>query len=206
MKQLLVRALAVTALLGLLSACSEDAEPVRLSFTMQPSGNLGYEVDDQGQITIETRNLVFRNAPGAHGLQLTSYRIEFYDENDEPVLVGDNVQLGSLSVFVPPGLRCPAEDAAGNEIDPEFGCTLAVPGARFAPGPLVVTEGGYQLLPVGIAQAHLARGGFELGDDGSFATTPLPVGWHGDITFSGVTATGGAFTSPVYRVGIAPPN
>lgn len=211
MKRLLVRAAAVLAMVGFLAGCSENVEPGQLSFTMQPSGNLGYEVDDQGQITIETRNLAFRNPAGAHGLTLTGYRLEFFDEFDEPVLLNDNVQIGSLSVFVPPGLRCPAVPALDlgelGEDDLLLGrCTLDRPGVRFAASPLVVTEGGYQLLPVGIAQAHLDRGGIDFDEAGDVVWKPLPVGWHADITFTGVTSAGASFTSRVYRVGIAPPN
>lgn len=211
MKRLLIRAAAMAALVGFLVACSEDVAQAQLSFTMQPSGNLGYEVDDQGQITIETRNLVFRNPAGAHGLTLTGYRLEFFDEFDAPVLPNDNVQVGSLSVFVPPGLRCPAVPARDlDELDEDQlllgGCTLDRPGVRFAPSPLVVTEAGYQLLPVGIAQAHLDRGAFEFDEDDNVIRNPLPVGWHADLVFTGVTSSGAPFTSRVYRVGIAPPN
>ncbi len=198
MKRLLVRAAAAAALIGLLVACTEPLAPARLQFTMMPTGNLGYEVSQQGEITITARNLVFRNAPGEYGLSLQSYRIEFFDENDEPVPAGDNVQVGTLTVFVPPGIRC-------DEPDPQFGCTMMSEGARFAPSPEVVTEAGYQLLPIGIAEAHLMRW-FSETEDGGFQREPQPVGWHADITFTGVTTAGSAYTSPVYRVGIAPPN
>lgn len=200
MKRLLIRAAAAAALVGLLVACDAFTTSAELQFSMEPTGNLGYEVSSSGEITITSRNLVFRNAAGEYGLALSSYRIEFYDENDDPVLDGDNVQLGTLSVFVPPGIHCDEPDAV-------LGCTLASEGARFAPGPLVVTEAGYQLLPAGIAQAHLLRTFPELGDDGDFVPQqPQPIGWHADITFFGRTAVGSSYTSPVYRVGIAPPN
>lgn len=211
MKRLLIRATAVVAVVAVLVACSENAVTAKLSFSMQPVGNLGYEVDDDGQITIETRSLAFRNPAGAHGLTLTGYRIEFFDEFDEPVLQNDNVQVGSLSVFVPPGLRCPAvperELDALDEDDLLLGrCTLQWPGVRFAPSPLVVSEASYQLLPAGIAQAHLDRIGIEFDVDGNLVRRPLPVGWHADIVFTGVTSAGVAYTSDVYRVSIAPPN
>ncbi len=200
MMRLLVRAAAAAALIGLLVACQGFTDPPTLSFAMQPSGTLGYEVSSDGEITITTRNLVFRNPAGAHGLTLTAYRIEFLDENDQPAPVGDNAQEGSLSVFVPPGIQCDAPD-------PDTGCTMGSPGYRFAPGPEVVTSSNYQLLPVGVAQEHLFRSfpGFGEGDD-LLLLTPQPVGWHAEITFTGRTATGGFFTSPTYRVGIAPPN
>ncbi len=200
MKRLLVRAAAAAALVGLLVACEGFSDPPTLSFTMQPSGTLGYEVSSSGEITIETRNLVFRNPAGAYGLTLTAYRIEFFDENDAPAPVGDNAQEGSLSLFVPPGIQCA-------DPDPQLGCTMASEGARFAPGVQVVSESGYQLLPVGVAQEHLFRSFPDLGgDDDLLLLEPQPVGWHADITFTGRTATGGVYTSPTYRVGIAPPN
>ena len=199
MKRILVRAALAAALVGLLVACEGYTDPTDLSFTMRPSGTLGYEVSSSGEITIETRNLVFRNPPGAYGLQLQSYRIEFFDENDAPLLGGDNVQDGSLSLFVPPGIQC-------DEPDPHLGCTALSAGWRFAFGVEAVSEGGYQLLPVGIAQAHLLRAfpDFEEGD--VLLGTPQPVGWHADITFTGRSTTGASYTSPTYRVGIAPPN
>ena len=189
MKRLLVRAALAAALVGLLVACEGYSDPTDLSFTMQPSGTLGYEVSPAGAITITSRNLVFRNPAGAQGLLLQSYRIEFYDHNDAPVSVDDNVQEGSLSMFVPPGIQC-------EEPDPQLGCTMASAGWRFAPGPQAVSETGYQLLPIGIAQEHLL---FIFPD-------PQPIGWHADITFTGRTTTGASYTSPTYRVGIAPPN
>jgi hypothetical protein len=198
MNRLLVRAAAAVILAGLLTACTGITDPPTLSFTMLPSGTLGYEVSSSGEITITTRNLVFRNPAGAHALTLTGYRIEFFDENDQPAPVGDNAQEGSLSLFVPAGIQCASPD-------PLLGCTMASEGARFAPGVEVVTESGYQLLPVGVAQAHLLRS-FPGGEDDFFVVEPQPVGWHAEMTFTGRTATGGFYTSPTYRVGIAPPN
>jgi hypothetical protein len=199
MQRLLVRA-AAAVLVGLLVACEGLGDPPTLSFTMLPSGTLGYEVSSSGEITITTRNLVFRNPAGAPGLTLTAYRIEFFDENDLPAPVGDNAQDGSLSIFVPPGIQCASPD-------PQLGCNPLSEGARFAPGVQVVTESNYQLLPVGVAQEHLFRSFPDFGgDDDLFLLEPQPVGWHAEITFSGRTATGGFYTSPTYRLGIAPPN
>ena len=200
MKRLLVRAALAAALVGLLVACEGYTDPTGLSFTMEPSGTLGYEVSSSGEITITTRNLVFRNPAGAYGLYLDSYRIEFFDENDDPAPVDDNAQVGSLSLFVPPGIQC-------DEPDAELGCTMSSPGWRFAPGPQIVSVSGYQLLPAGVAQEHLLRSFPDFGEDGDFLSfDPQPVGWHADITFTGRTTTGASYTSPTYRVGIAPPN
>ena len=66
-----------------------------------------------------------------------------------------------------------------------------LPGAVYAEGPEVFTQ-PYQLLPIGIILAHLNAG--------------EPVGWYGDITFTGITSVGSGFTTQPFRLGIAPPN
>jgi hypothetical protein len=185
MKRLLVRAATAIALVGLLAACTTEVASSRLQFTMSPSGNLGYEVSSSGEITIASRNLVFRNAAGEVGLTLTGALIEFFDENDAPVTAASNAHVISLNVFVPPGIQC-------DEPDPVLGCTLASAGARFAPGPQVVTPEGYQMLNGLVAIEHIVAG--------------QPTGWYADITFSGFTAIGQTFTSEPYRVGVVVPN
>jgi len=185
MKRLLVRAAVAAALVGLLAACTTTVTPSRLQFTMSPTGNLGYEVSTTGEITVTARNLVFRNTAGQVGVTLTGLLIEFYDANDAAAPPGDNANVISLNVYVPPGIQC-------DQPDPVLGCTMQSAGARFAPGLQVTTPEAYQLLPVGVVLAHIGAG--------------QPVGWHADITFTGFTAIGQAFTSETYRVSIAPPN
>lgn len=185
MMRLLVHAATAIALVGLLAACTTEVASSRLQFTMNPSGNLGYEVDSSGVITVVGRNLVFRNAAGEVGVTLTGALVEYYDENEAPISAGANSHVVSLNVYVPPGIQC-------LEPDPVLGCTLASPGARFAPGPQVTTPEVYQLLNVFVVIEHLTR--FQ------------PNGWHADITFSGFTAIGQTFTSEPYRVSIVAPN
>ena len=184
MKRLLVRAAMAAALVGLLAACTTTVTPGRLQFTMSPTGNLGYEVDED-TITITSRNLVFRNTAGQVGVTLTGLLVEFFDENDAAAPAGDNSMVISLNVYVPPGIQC-------LEPDPVLGCTMLSDGARFAPGPQVETEQGYQLLPATVAVAHVLAG--------------QPVGWHADLTFTGFTAIGQTFSSETYRVSITSPN
>jgi hypothetical protein len=184
MKRLLVRAAVAAALVGLLAACTTTVTSSRLQFTMSPTGNLGYEVSED-TITITARNLVFRNTAGQVGVTLTGLLIEFFDENDAAAPAGDNANVISLNVYVPPGIQCV-------DPDPVLGCTMLSEGARFAPGPQVTTEQAYQLLPITVAVAHITAG--------------QPVGWHADLTFTGFTAIGQVFTSETYRVSIAPPN
>jgi hypothetical protein len=185
MKRLLVRAAVAAALVGLLAACTTTVTPSRLQFTMSPTGNLGYEVSSSGEITVTARNLVFRNSAGQVGVTLTGLLIEFYDEADAAAPVGDNANVISLNVFVPPGIQC-------LEPDPVIGCTMQSEEWRFAPGPQVTTVEAYQLLPIGVVIEHISAG--------------QPVGWHADLTFTGFTAIGQSFTSDTYRVSIAPPN
>lgn len=182
MRRLLVQLVVFGSVIGLLAACSAPVTSARLQFSLSESGDLGYEVDED-TITITSRNLRFRNTSGGHGVTITDYRISFF--NNAGVAVAGGSQSGSVSVFVPAGILC-------DNVDPVYGCELGAPGWRFAPGVEVVSPQSYQLMPLPVVVAHINAG--------------QPIGWYGEIEFTGFNATGGAFTTEPYVVAIAPPN
>lgn len=184
MKRALVRWAALVGLVAVLAACTTTAGPAGLQFSLGESGTLGYEVDDSGAITITSRLMRFQSSAGEVGRTLTRYRIAFFDGAGAAVNGGDNVQFGSMSLFVPPGIQCAAPDAV-------LGCTLGSEGARFAVGPQVSSQ-AYNLMPADIAQQHLLAGS--------------PVGWHALIRFDGQDARGIPFTTTDYRVAVSPPD
>jgi hypothetical protein len=168
-----------------LAACSTSVDSARLHFSLSDSGDLAYALDGEGSVTIEPRSLRFRSVPGAYGVTLTEYTIAFFDARGVPLPLDESVQAGTLGIFVPAGIQCPAPDAV-------TGCLLGVAGWRFAPGPQVVVEEGYQLLPDAVARAH-AQSGF-------------PLGWYAEIAFTGCDEMNRTFTTDPYRLTIAAPD
>ena len=169
----------------LLAACTTIVSSARLQFALSESGTLGYEVDDAGAITIESRTMTFRNAAGAYGVTITEYRIAFFDQTGAPLDFDGFDQIGSVNLFVPAGIVCPAPDEV-------LGCVLGDEGTTFGPGPLVSTPQAYQLLPAAIAVAHVASG--------------FPVGWYAEIEFTGFDTLNRAFTTDPYPLVITAPD
>ena len=169
----------------LLSACTTEVASDRLQFSLSDSGTIGYELDDEGQLTVEGRNLRFRNGAGAYGVTISEYRIAFFDQAGAPIDAGGSSQVGSVNLYVPPGIQC-------DEPDVVYGCKLGDPGWRFAPGAEVVSPQSYQLMPAGLALAHVAAG--------------FPVGWYAEIEFDGFDTVGQSFTTAPYLVSITAPD
>ena len=185
MKRVLTLTGGVLVLMLTLVACTTEVTAERMQFALSDSGTIGYEVSPTGAITVETRFMRFRNAAGAYGVTLTEYRIAFFDENDDPIDIGGSEQSGSMNMFVPAGIQCDVPDEV-------YGCSLGAEGWRFAPGAEVVTPQGYQLLPASIAFAHIAAS--------------FPVGWYGEIEFTGFDTLSRAFTSDAYQIAITAPD
>ncbi|MFA5551512.1 MAG: hypothetical protein WDA03_07820 [Trueperaceae bacterium] len=177
MKRLLLQVVAATVMVALLAACASPADG-RMMVRLDPVGNLGYEVSG-GNITVETRSLVFRNFPGEPVAAITGVEAAFYSSNG---VIAEMwiAEPNSLNIVVPAGFTC-------TEPDPLTGCTGLSAGAMQDFGmPSVVDEGMLQLLPVAVVQAHLAS----------------PLGsssWWGEFTFHGNNAYGAfQFTRPFY--------
>jgi hypothetical protein len=168
----------------LLAACTTSVDSARLQFSLSASGTLGYEIDG-GDVTVAGRNLRFRNVAGAYGVTLTEYTISFFDTGGFPLPLDENVQTNTLSIFVPAGIQCTAPD-------PVTGCQLGDPGWRFAPGPEVVSEQSFQLLPGAVALAHAIGG--------------LSLGWYAEIEFTGFDTMNRVFTTEPYRLTITAPD
>lgn len=169
----------------LVAACTTTVSSARLQFGLSPSGNLGYEIDEEGVVTIESRNMRFRNVAGAYGVTLTEYTISYFDTAGFPLPLDENVQTNTLSIFVPAGIQCPAPDAV-------TGCQLGIAGWRFGPGPEVVSEPAFQLLPGAVAIAHALAG--------------FPVGWYAEIVFTGFDTMNRVFTTDPYLLTITAPD
>jgi hypothetical protein len=172
-------------LLTLLAACTTVVTDSRLQFSLSDSGTIGYEVDDQGQLTVEGRNLRFRNAAGAYGVTITEYTIGFYDTSGLPLALDGSSQTNSVNLFVPPGIQCDTPDVV-------YGCAVGAPGWHFAPGAEVVSPQSYQLMPAGVAFAHISAG--------------FPVGWYAEIEFKGFDTLNRTFTTAPYTLAITAPD
>ncbi len=144
------------------------------------SGTIGYEVDQNGNITIEERTFRFHNLAGGIGATIVGYEVNYFDAGGG--LLGSNA--GTLSTFVPAGILC-------DEPDPVRGCTSNSAGAYFTEGPEVVTQ-GLNILEVGVASAHIAAG--------------FPIGWYAEVRFNGITTANTNFTTQFYQLQIAAPN
>lgn len=82
-----------------LAACSDvfSHQPYRV--LLEPS-QLGYEVDDQGKITIVGNNAYVQVAPGAPGGYLERYEYVVVDDSGSEVFAGSSLGSGLGSGFV----------------------------------------------------------------------------------------------------------
>ncbi|AEG34069.1 putative lipoprotein [Thermus thermophilus SG0.5JP17-16] len=96
--KLLAGLLAILALSG----CSDVffRQPYRV--VLEPN-QLGYEVDDQGEITVVGNEAYVEVNPGAPGGRLERYEYVVLDGSGNPVLPGILVGSGDVGVEVPPG-------------------------------------------------------------------------------------------------------
>lgn len=85
-----------------LAACSDVFfhQPYRV--LLEPS-QLGYEVDDQGKITIVGNNAYVQVAPGAPGGYLERYEYVVVDDSGSEVFAGSSLGSGFVAVEVPEG-------------------------------------------------------------------------------------------------------
>lgn len=122
----------IVLLTALLSACSFSLFPTRdISVGFQPSA-FGFEIDDEGKITVASHAVTFNARTGSMGATVTGYRIDFYDLNGNEKVVGDSTVFasGALNVDVKPGLRCDEGVA-----DETYRCTVNDTNVRFTTGP-----------------------------------------------------------------------
>ncbi|WP_243031850.1 hypothetical protein [Thermus altitudinis] len=92
----------VLALMLTLPACSDVflQQPYRV--LLVPS-QLGYEVDDQGKITVVGNNAYVQVAPGAPGGYLERYDYQVIDDSGNEVFAGSSLGSGFVGVEVPAG-------------------------------------------------------------------------------------------------------
>lgn len=86
-----------------LAACGVDIffqQPYRV--LLEPT-QLGYEVDDQGKITVVVNNAYVQVAPGAPGGYLERYEYLVVDDSGNEVFSGSSLGSGFVGVEVPPG-------------------------------------------------------------------------------------------------------
>ncbi|MBS3933947.1 MAG: hypothetical protein KGZ35_06285 [Truepera sp.] len=168
--------LALSALLIALPSCGFSLVRPGVLFGLDP-GTIGYEVA-AGEITISDRTMRFWTIAGSPSIAIEHFEIGFYTGGG--VLVGRNA--GTVGLLVPAGLTCNA---------PELGCTINSPGARPVEGPRVVSQ-PFQLLPVAVAQEHIAAG--------------FPSDWYALIQFFGETGALAPFETGQFRIMISTPN
>lgn len=177
-------------LIVVLSGCGTfEVSSQRMQFSLAPDGNLGYEIDSSGVITIKPRTLRFTNAPGASALQVTRAEVNYYDAAGNPIVVNDPTVPSSFDIYVPAGIAC-------DDPDEVLGCTMNSTNPRVAASQTVETAQTYQMLEAEIAFQHASTGA---------------VGWYAEFVFHGFTGGGFSgsqveFTSAPYRVAIVAPN
>lgn len=169
MKRLLTQVILTALVAALLAACSNPGAGERLTVRLDSTGNLGYEIDDSGKITVTTRSLVFRNAPGEPVAAINGVRARYYDAAGR-LLEQWETATNSLSIVVPAGFGCA-------DPDPVMGCTMLSAGAYPAYSEATApADAQLQLLPDSVAIAHASRTG--------------PGNWWATFTFTGENAFG----------------
>ena len=180
------------AVLILLSACSGGFTAGKYDFDVAlDPGPLGYEVDDQGGITVPSHILTFNSTAGSVGATIEGYHVEYLDSSGSNLFPGDSVQYseGSLNVRVPPGIQCPEFDTA-----PVIeNCTVNTTGVIFARGESA-SSASTALLPGNIARQHLA-----------LYQTGGAVGATANVTFYGTDDLQRRFVSEPFQFAIIVP-
>lgn len=97
-----LRIVAVASLGLVLSACSDVFfyEPYRV--VLEPA-QLGYEVDDEGKITVVSNQAFVEVSPGAHEGRLERYEYVVLDSSGNEVFPERFSGSGSVGLEVPPG-------------------------------------------------------------------------------------------------------
>lgn len=81
-----------------------------LNANLNPT-NLGFEVDDQGEIVIAANAVTFVNRAGAAEALITGYEIRFYnDGGTELIGIGSELYNHHQAIIVPAGVICEVED------------------------------------------------------------------------------------------------
>ncbi|MDZ7707043.1 MAG: hypothetical protein U5J97_03940 [Trueperaceae bacterium] len=152
MKRVVHGSILILASVLLLGACSGipglGGVDVEVGFT--PT-SLGFEVDDEGKITVASHTVVFSSAPGSSAAVATGFDVTYYDQDGDPffgtVAASTFTNRDAFAHPIPAGLVC-VESVP---------CRATSPDASFArvqsePLANVVT------LPGAIAVELLARG------------------------------------------------
>lgn len=129
MNRNLLRTALLVTMAASLSACSMFVAPApnRLNLGLTPNNELGYEVDENGVITITNRNMILSTRAGAPVTTVTGYHIDYIDHLGN-VIAATADDPRSLNITVPAGFVC-------DEPDPVVGCTMLSAGARPGPAP-----------------------------------------------------------------------
>ena len=75
MNRLLLRVATAAVLIASLAACSPLTPPERMTVRLDPVGDLGYEVDNSGAITVTTRALAFQSSAGSPAATITGAEV-----------------------------------------------------------------------------------------------------------------------------------
>ena len=178
--------------LSSLSACGGGFSASSFGFDVALSPSpLGYEVDDQGLITVPQHIMTFNSTAGSVGATIEGYTITYLDASGNNLFPGDSEQRsrGTLNVRVPAGIQCPPF----NDAPVVENCTVNTPESIFARGEPASSAGTF-LLAGDIAQQHLEL--FQIGG---------AVGATANITFYGTDDLQRRFTSESFQFAITVP-
>lgn len=111
--------------------------------------SLGFEVDDDGSITVAAHTVTFVSERGSAGGVVTGYEIQYLDGAGAPLVPGSSGIAAdhSLNVEVPPGFVCESTDP----------CTIVAEDARYA-RQTSEPMSGFVTLPGPVAIELLERG------------------------------------------------
>lgn len=111
-----------------------------ISAGLQPT-QLGFEVNDEGEITIVSNNVTFTNPANAPSALVTGYSIRFFDDADSEIVLESNLtNVRGLSIQIPAGYVCPDAEAVSCDLNSR----IPVPRQSqpepfiFVPGPIAV--------------------------------------------------------------------
>ncbi|MDZ7702962.1 MAG: hypothetical protein U5L04_00580 [Trueperaceae bacterium] len=91
---------------------------------------LGFEVSDDGTLTIASHVVTFNVRAGSIGGRIDGYEVRYFTSAGNPIIPGDSrlYSRDSLGVTLPSGIACAASEANNTAA-----CSINDAGARFAP-------------------------------------------------------------------------
>lgn len=125
----------------LLSACGQSGSSGGLRANLEPT-NLGFEVDNSGEITVVANNVTFVNPAGAAEALVIGYQVEYFADDGELLIAHQDSDLysGHQAIIVPAGFHCGDGESQDCDLTERIGARMQSEPHSFILVPATVTR------------------------------------------------------------------